>query len=100
MKSASYRHHFLPVFYTKRWAKSDGRVCEFSRPFKRIVKPKRFHPAATGYLDGLYEIKGLRTELADQFERLFLKPVDSMAADVLYLLEREGADREWTSQHR
>jgi hypothetical protein len=32
------KHHYVPVFYTKEWAGLDGRVCEYSRPF-REVKP-------------------------------------------------------------
>ena len=33
------KHHYLPVFYLKQWAGKDGRLCEFSRPYKN-VKPK------------------------------------------------------------
>lgn len=43
----SIRHHYIPVFYLKRWGGSDRRICQFSQPYKRIHK-KRVYPAQTG----------------------------------------------------
>ena len=95
------RHHYLPIFYTKRWALADdGRLCEFSRPFGRVVKPRRVHPAGTGYVDGLYGMRGLSPSLIDQFESLFLSPVDSKAADALSILEQNDPPHVWTSDER
>ncbi|PBB66591.1 hypothetical protein CK228_21405 [Mesorhizobium sp. WSM4312] len=77
------KHHFLPVFYLKRWAQTDGRLIEFSKPFGDEVKPKRVHPEGTGYISRLYAIQGLPDEVAHEMEREFLSPIDSRAADAL-----------------
>jgi hypothetical protein len=47
------KHHYIPQFYLNRWAGTDGRLCEYSRPYD-IVKPKFVHPSGTGYERGLY----------------------------------------------
>jgi len=80
------KHHFLPVFYLKQWAGTDGRLVEFSKPYKNVVKPRRVHPKGTGYVDRLYTIDGLPDELAQEIEREFLSPVDSRAADAMHAL--------------
>lgn len=80
MQNIPQRHHYIPVFYLKQWALNNGMLCEYSKPHGQVVKPKRVAPKATGYVDGLYELQGLEGEFAQQFERLFLSPVDSLAA--------------------
>jgi hypothetical protein len=72
------RNHYLPVFYLKQWAGPDGCVCEFSRPHK-IVKPRRTHPAGTGYERGLYRFDGLPPIAANFLEQQFLLHVDDRA---------------------
>jgi hypothetical protein len=32
------RHHYIPIFYLKQWARDDGMLCEFSKPYDS-VKP-------------------------------------------------------------
>ncbi len=91
-------HHYLPIFYTKRWVGADGRVCTFTKPYKGIVKHRRLHPSATGFECDLYGMKGLSDELKDQFERLFLGPADSDAADALFLLESKI--HRWEARNR
>jgi hypothetical protein len=100
MMQISKKHHYLPVFYTKRWAGPDGRVCEFSKPYGNQVKPKKVHPDGTGYVLGLYDLKGLPGELRDQFERLLLKEVDTKAADALVKLEQDVASQHWSADER
>jgi hypothetical protein len=96
----SKKHHYMPVFYRKRWAGADGRICEFSKPYENTLKPKRVHPAGTGYVSSLYEMKGLKDELKDQFEALFLSPVDSKAADALSIMEKDDSAHIWNSEER
>jgi hypothetical protein len=79
------KHHYIPVFYTKRWAGTDGRLCEYSRPYRQ-TKPRRVHPDATGYVRGLYTIPGVPPEIAEHLERRFLLYADSAAADALNIL--------------
>lgn len=94
------RHHYIPVFYTKRWARAaDGKIVEWSRPHKVIV-PRFVHPAGTGYMDRLYEIADLEPAAAQQVEELFFKPVDSLANDALVLLEGAAGNPVWTRKLR
>ena len=89
MSGDGEKHHYLPVFYLKQWAGSDGRLCEFSRPYKS-VKPRRSHPGGTGYVRGLYKIEGLPEETMNAIETKFLKPTDGLASASLKML---AADR-------
>ena len=65
------KHHYIPVFYLKRWTGSDGRLCVYCRPYVR-VKANRKHPDATGYEYDLYAIEGAGTETAGHLEGRFL----------------------------
>lgn len=55
-------------------------------------------PDETGFVRGLYEMQGLPGPLQDQFERLFLSPVDSKAAEALNMMER--GEMNWTADLR
>lgn len=82
------KHHYIPIFYLKRWAGADGRVCEYSKPFRNKVVPRRVHPAGTGYTDRLYELRGLPADVAQVIEDGFFKAVDVSAAEALALLDK------------
>ncbi|QRE76991.1 DUF4238 domain-containing protein [Methylobacterium aquaticum] len=80
----SQKHHYMPVFYLKQWLNKDGQICEYKRLANGAVKPRRTHPSGTGYVRGLYDFVGLEDpELREAFEREFLKPVDTRAAELL-----------------
>jgi Protein of unknown function (DUF4238) len=80
------RHHYIPVFYLKQWARdSKGRFCEFSRPYDR-VKPRRTHPDGTGYVDGLNTIEGLPAADSRYLEDVFFQIADDGAAQALKTL--------------
>jgi hypothetical protein len=81
-------HHYLPVFYLKRWAGEDGRLCRFSRPYDEI-KPKRVPPKKTGFVERLYETRALPREQAQQVEQHFMRHVDTFAAQALAMLEND-----------
>lgn len=85
---ASVRHHYIPVFYSKRWCSDDRKLCEYSRPYKDI-HARRVFPVQTGFLDRLYEKKGVPKAIAQQVEDEFLKPVDNLAAVALNLIETD-----------
>ena len=57
-RQVSIRHHYIPVFYTRRWCTNDGRLCEYSRPRDKI-HDQRVAPKTTGFQDRLYEMKGV-----------------------------------------
>jgi hypothetical protein len=82
MGESGEKHHYIPMFYLKKWRGPDGRLCEYSRPYD-IVKPKRVHPDGTGYVRGLYAIEGLPPKTANIIEAKFLKPADGLASDAL-----------------
>lgn len=91
------RHHYIPVFYTRRWSRPiDGKIVEWSRPHKEVV-PRFVHPAGTGYLDRLYEIGDFPAVNAQQVEELFFKPVDGLASEAMMLLERDADNNAWTN---
>jgi hypothetical protein len=92
------KHHYIPVFYSKEWAGSDGRMCEYSRPFE-IVKPRRVHPDGTGYVRGLYSVPHNDARTSEFIEREFLKITDNEASRVLQMLNRRE-QIEWTSETR
>lgn len=96
------KHHFLPIFYLKRWVESasDRKLVEYSRPYGPLIKRRRTDPAGTGYLERLYAIEGLPPELAQQVEEGFMRPVDTLAADALSLLESGDATMRRSARHR
>jgi hypothetical protein len=59
-----HRHHYIPTSYLERWAGPDGRVCQFSGPYRNVVVPTRRHPEATGFLERGYELQKFEPELA------------------------------------
>jgi len=92
------KHHYIPVFYSKGWAGQDGRLCEFSRPY-RAVKPKRVHPDATGYVRGLYTIPRNDPAVTDYLERQFFKITDNRAS-VVSAGMRSGKEIAWNVDNR
>jgi hypothetical protein len=105
------KHHYIPVFYLKQWmGADDGRLCEFSRPYKTPegvadpdiksipIKPRRTYPDGTGYIKHLYTFPGLRPELANYLEDQFFLRVDNEGALVMHRLLR--GDAEFDSQRK
>lgn len=81
------RHHYLPVFYLKRWAGSRGRVCRYYRPHGPVIA-SLVGPDSTGYEDGLYQLDG--TADPQMIETNFFRVVDDKAAPVLKSMLHEG----------
>lgn len=79
------KHHYIPEFYLKQWAGPNGRLCEYARPYDK-VKAQMKHPGGTGYMRGLYTLKGAGSELADAFENKFLSIADGTAAVALRIM--------------
>jgi hypothetical protein len=86
----SIRHHYVPVFYTRRWCASDGKLCEYSRPRDKIYD-HRVAPKRTGFQDRLYEMKGVPKLIAQRIEDDFMSSVDNHAAEALVLLETDAS---------
>lgn len=92
-------HHFVPRFYSKRWALDAGRLCEFSQPFD-IIKPRRTSPKGTGYVPGGYALDDVEPAQVNRLEEHFYKPVDTRAADALALIETGIANEDWPPRLR
>ena len=73
------KHHFVPKCYLKRWAGPDKRVCEYQRPYKKVVA-RRVHPDGTGYKRFLYAVPERPADKINAVETGFLKPVDNDAS--------------------
>lgn len=79
------KHHYIPVFYLKQWKGGDGRLCEFSRPYK-VVVPQRKSPDGTGYVRGLYRLPNVTDDKAEIIENIYMRDVDNGAALALQVL--------------
>ncbi|WP_188312143.1 DUF4238 domain-containing protein [Salinarimonas soli] len=79
----SWRHHFIPEFYLKRWSLGGTKLVQFSRPYGSTVKPKTLSPRETGFQDKLYTLAGLDPELAQALEEQYFQKIDGAAADAL-----------------
>ncbi len=75
-------------------------MVQFSRVHNGEIKPVAKAPEATGFENRLYEMKDHDPAEAQQFEELFLKPLDTKAAESLELLYRHGHLAPWTSETR
>jgi hypothetical protein len=100
MPNQPNKHHFLPEFYLKQWSVDGTRFCEFSKPYSHRVTPRRTHAGGTGYIMRLYAIEGLPENEAVEFERAFLSPVDSRAAQALKLMRDEHAAKNFDPKQR
>src|SRR4051812_1331476 len=98
-RQVSIRHHYIPVFYTKRWCTNDGRLCEYSRPHDKI-HDQRLAPKTTGFQDRLYEIKGVPQLIAQRIEDDFMSFVDNHAAAALALLETDSTKINGDQKHK
>ena len=89
--SVPKKHHYLPEFFTHRWADAHGNLVAYRRPHKELeVKSK--HPAATGFKFELYANTTKTDPLERQaLEMVFMQKVDSHAAEALKYLEERRA---------
>jgi hypothetical protein len=73
------------VFYLKQWTGVDGRLCEYSCPYKEVKARRRF-PSETGFECGLYTLKSHPEPVAEIVERKLMRATDDFAARALHLL--------------
>jgi hypothetical protein len=64
-------------------------ITEFSKPYGNQVKTRRKHPEGTGYIKRLYAAKG-PDDVAYEIESEFFSPVDSQAAEALWIMLNKG----------
>jgi hypothetical protein len=93
--STPHNHHFIPAFFLKRWAGSDGKLVEYSIKHDKLIA-KRVGPSATGYEYDLYAFPDLPPETAQFIEQKFFDYADRTASKALEL-HLANADRSaWT----
>ena len=80
-RQKTHKNHFIPCFYSKLWVEN-GRVCEFSRPYDRVVA-RYTHPSGTGYAIDIYTEDSLPEAHQTHLEDVFLKMVDQQASEAL-----------------
>lgn len=92
-------HHFIPVFYLKQWANADGKLIEYSRPYRNKIVPKLVGPRSTGFQSDLYAFPNCPPEIAQYLESQFLMRTDNLASLALAKLLSGGAEP-WTPDLR
>jgi hypothetical protein len=97
--SDEQKHHYVPEFYLKRWAK-ENEIWRFSRPYGSEVKAHKVVPKGTAFEINLYKVQGAPPEKAQAMESDFLKKVDAQAAEALVQLENGLDENKWTSESR
>src|SRR5436190_14028682 len=93
-------HHFVPVFYLQHWANQDGKLIEYSRPYRNKIVAKPVGPKATGFRRDLYAFQHLPAELAQYLEDKFLKRADDKASVALAKLLSGNAEPPWIPELR
>lgn len=78
------KHHYVPQFYLRRWAQPDnGKVWEFSRPFRKVVARQRA-TSETCQAAGLYSLDGFEDrEQREYLELSVMQRIDHHAARAL-----------------
>jgi hypothetical protein len=79
------KHHYIPVCYLKQWANTgDRRLCEHKLILGgHGVKPRRTSPDGTGYQVDLYRVHGVPDSVSQDFEKRFMRLVDTDASRAL-----------------
>lgn len=93
------KHHFVPIFYLKRSADRNGKLIEYSQPYKNKISIKPVGPASTGYQTDLYSFLNCPPEIAQFLESEFLTRTDHLASLALVKL-LSGAQIQWTPELR
>ncbi|MBN3867501.1 DUF4238 domain-containing protein [Gluconobacter kondonii] len=88
------KNHYIPIFYTKKWANIDGKIIEFSRPYiGSQVIDRRKYPSATGFRKNIYTLNNLSDGTTTWIEDFLLKILDEKASVSLnYVIQNFVAD--------
>ncbi|MBN9546952.1 MAG: DUF4238 domain-containing protein [Alphaproteobacteria bacterium] len=93
------KHHYIPEFYTKRWATaSDKLICQFAL-HPEGVSPKRKSPAGVGFEEDLYAIPGAPQSVSSHLEAHFFRVTDQEGSDALNML-LSGRLNDMTSEQK
>src|SRR5579862_475614 len=93
--STPHKHHFIPAFYLKQWAASDGKLVEYSLKNQKLVS-KHVGPKSTGFEYDLYAFPELPSETAQFIEQQFFSYADHAASRALELHLANAGRSAWT----
>ncbi|MGR9202182.1 DUF4238 domain-containing protein [Rhizobium leguminosarum] len=94
-------HHFIPIFYTKRWASGHPRMLtRFTRWPSGNFAVDRKAPRGVGYERDGYAFDGFSGEQAAAIELELMKPKDHRASQILRRLESDGTGGSWSNDER
>lgn len=80
------KHHYIPASYLRRWTGPDRLLCQYHRPYKKVVA-RRVSPEGTGYVEDLYALDRADTETRRQLiETGFFRKVDQGGADAINMM--------------
>lgn len=84
-KQTTHKHHYIPVFYLKKWTGDNGKLKQYSIPNRnsKEVKELTVYPSGTGFEIDLYSRKNLPRQFIDYLETHFLQIIDDDAARVM-----------------
>lgn len=84
-------NHYVPQFYTKRWAGLDGRLFSYRRPYRQVISDPKF-PVQVAFEEDLYRVPFVPDDVKDLLETKFFKRIDQEGSDVIAKLEKTGPD--------
>ena len=94
------KHHYIPQFYLRNWADSDGRVICYKRvPTGRLVHDQ-VAPKSTGYEEDLYTLDHLPAGIRQAIETYITADVDDRAAKSLQEMVKTKGVRTLTPEQR
>lgn len=93
MQRPTWKHHYIPVFYTKQWANPCTGLVYRYRKFGDKVDERRVMPAACGWSSDLYAMPEATGDTRQWLEQGFLKRLDGGAAVVLHKMLNDKSRR-------
>jgi hypothetical protein len=82
-------HHYLPIFYLKKWSQDSGKekkhkdkIIEYSKP-RNVIVDKWKYPSMTGFEKNLYTHKNFNEEDKYIIETKSMKKVDDDASNII-----------------
>jgi hypothetical protein len=82
------KHHYLPEFYTKRWAGQDGHLIRYSLVSGGKVDQKRVTPGGVGFQRDLYTFPMYEDDKAQELELGLFSCVDNYGSLAIEEMEK------------
>jgi hypothetical protein len=87
------KHHYIPQFYLRKWARPDGRVLCYKRITAGAVTADWVTPKSTGFEKDLYTLEHLPEDIRQAIEKEVTADVDNRAAAAMQkMITAKSAD--------